>query len=69
MNIYVNPPNQCELCKSKVISRFIDAKTIMGTWANMCINCYATYGTFEPEYTNEYVKTDQGFECTKSGRI
>jgi hypothetical protein len=46
MSVYwIGPaPTQCDLCAEPITDTFIDGKTIMGPWANMCSNCYEEKG-------------------------
>lgn len=64
MNIYINPPDHCDICKDKITNTFYDGKTLSGLWANMCSNCYIDHG-FGPDYVTGYIKTEQGFKSTK----
>ncbi len=37
-------PTECDICNAPITDTFIDGKTIMGAWANMCENCHDTKG-------------------------
>jgi cytochrome c553 len=37
-------PTQCDLCTTPITDTFIDGKTIMGPWANMCSTCHEDKG-------------------------
>ena len=38
-------PSSCDICGSAIHDgHFIDGKTVMGPWANMCPNCHGSYG-------------------------
>jgi len=34
----------CDICKHPVGATFVDGKTTLGPWANMCEDCYKGYG-------------------------
>lgn len=38
------PPEKCDICNSPVTDCFIDGKTRMGPWANMCQACFIKNG-------------------------
>lgn len=38
------PPAQCDLCHGDIAKAFVDGRTAMGPWANMCIQCHAVHG-------------------------
>lgn len=40
-----NPPTYCDTCREPIGSTFIDGKTKLGAWANMCPGCFAFLGT------------------------
>lgn len=33
-------PSNCQLCLSKIVTRFVDGKTNYGPWAIMCVACH-----------------------------
>ena len=37
------PIQQCDFC-NKSVAVYIDGKTVLGPWANMCLQCYKTKG-------------------------
>jgi hypothetical protein len=37
-------PPFCDLCHQAIKGRFVDGKTQMGPWANMCLACHRTQG-------------------------
>lgn len=42
-------PTECDLTKSALhahdgMDEFVDGRTVMGSWANMCLRCYKLYG-------------------------
>lgn len=39
-----NPPKQCDLCGTPLLSRFIDGKTVHGPWGCLCVSCHAFEG-------------------------
>jgi len=42
---YINPPKKCDVCNGPFMNDcFYDARTVQGSWANMCINCFHEYG-------------------------
>jgi len=42
---HLNPPENCDLCHKPVGDAFVDGKTKMGPWANMCyVTCFPKYG-------------------------
>lgn len=41
---YGTPPEECDICGVKITTGFIDGKTRMGPWANMCPSCFQTHG-------------------------
>lgn len=42
--VYSGGNMKCDICKSEVLPVYVDGKTRMGPWANMCPICYAEYG-------------------------
>lgn len=61
------PPTQCDLCQNKIAHQFIDGKTQMGPWANMCPNCFTVHGIqlgegfgqkYERDETGIFYKTE-----------
>jgi hypothetical protein len=69
MNVYwTGPaPEQCDLCATPIIDTFIDGKTILGPWANMCVKCHSTKGCglgsgrgqrFVKQPDNKWIKTE-----------
>lgn len=34
----------CDLCHTEGLTTWVDGKTRMGPWANMCLACYAVHG-------------------------
>lgn len=38
------PPGECDLCHDAITTAFIDGKTVMGPWANMCRECFVEHG-------------------------
>ena len=41
---YINPPNVCDNCKLPFKTFMYDAKTVYGTWANLCSDCFNVLG-------------------------
>lgn len=37
-------PASCDICNGTIGAVFVDGKTKMGPWANMCGNCAKAYG-------------------------
>lgn len=37
-------PTNCDICRGLIGKAFIDGKTVMGPWANMCESCHALHG-------------------------
>jgi hypothetical protein len=37
-------PTQCDICTAPITDAFIDGKTRMGPWANMCRKCHVHLG-------------------------
>jgi hypothetical protein len=37
-------PAKCDTCQAEIKDEFIDGKTKMGPWANMCKPCHYRYG-------------------------
>jgi len=37
-------PETCDLCKEPMFEAFVDGKTEMGPWANMCLACHQMFG-------------------------
>jgi hypothetical protein len=33
----------CDICHTEKLLEYVDGKTIMGPWANMCLPCWARY--------------------------
>lgn len=38
-------PIKCDLCDHPITGTFIDGKTRMGPWANMCPSCHRIHGS------------------------
>lgn len=45
MKTYLNPPDDCDLCKHLIDDCFYDGKTCIGPFANMCQECFDNCGT------------------------
>jgi len=39
-----NAPKNCDLCNSFITDCFIDGRTSLGGWANMCPKCHKKFG-------------------------
>ena len=39
-----SPPDACDICAAVLVGIFIDGRTRMGPWANMCNTCHRQYG-------------------------
>lgn len=39
-----NTPKNCDVCKTEIKGHFVDGKTRMGPWANMCTSCHKKLG-------------------------
>lgn len=37
-------PAQCDICQEAITDTFVDGKTMMGPWANMCLICHRQEG-------------------------
>lgn len=37
-------PVECNICKDKIIDRFVDGRTTVGVWAIMCSACHTFIG-------------------------
>ena len=37
-------PTKCDICERPLKGKFIDGKTSMGPWANMCVSCHSHLG-------------------------
>lgn len=37
-------PDACQICEAPVNDDFVDGKTTLGPWADMCLTCYSHYG-------------------------
>ena len=35
---------QCDLCDKDSLQEYVDGKTAMGPWANMCLDCFKIFG-------------------------
>lgn len=38
------PPGVCDLDEKPLVEEFVDGKTRMGPWGNMCPDCHRMYG-------------------------
>jgi hypothetical protein len=38
------PDANCDLCGNPIGKLFVDGRTRMGSWANMCRACHSAYG-------------------------
>lgn len=43
-NFLKNPPKECDVCHSQLDTALYDAKTIYGSWAYLCTDCFNTLG-------------------------
>ena len=69
-----DPPETCDICKAPITSAFVDGRTSMGPWANMCLKCHAAKGTglgtgcgqqYEKQCNASYTSFDGSVrECT-----
>lgn len=41
---HANPPTRCDVCGAPITDEFVDGKTKMGPWADMCPGCFSAYG-------------------------
>ena len=41
---YGEVPTQCEVCGGEIKDDFIDGRTKVGSWANMCPSCHKGFG-------------------------
>ena len=39
-----DPPKACDICHDAVSTTFVDGKTTMGPWGNMCPDCFSEVG-------------------------
>lgn len=37
-------PSNCDICDCKITDTFIDGRTRMGPWGNMCPTCHVSHG-------------------------
>jgi hypothetical protein len=37
-------PEKCDICHGDIKDHFVDGKTKMGPWANMCEKCHRQHG-------------------------
>jgi hypothetical protein len=37
-------PTNCDICRRKLDDTWVDGRTKMGPWANMCRNCHRAHG-------------------------
>ena len=54
-----SPPTHCDTCDKAITTKFYDAKTQMGPWANMCPTCFTLgpgYGKLGQGLGQEYTK-------------
>ena len=35
---------KCDICHATIADRYVDGKTKVGPWANMCLRCHKTKG-------------------------
>ena len=65
---------ECNLCGKERLSEFVDGKTRMGPWANMCLPCYRKvgvglgqrYAVLTPESGSLSLKTQAAQAHTKA---
>ncbi len=62
--VYVNPPENCDVCGFAVGSEFVDGKTLQGSWANMCVSCFQKMGVGLGEGLGQWYQR-QGNEFVK----
>jgi len=41
---YIDPPQKCDLCCIPITTKFYDARLSVGSWGNVCPNCYRRFG-------------------------
>jgi hypothetical protein len=39
------PLKKCDLCNKEDLTSFVDGRTVLGPWANMCCDCFVEFGT------------------------
>lgn len=45
MAYYCGSPDElCDVCQGKIGDAFVDGKTKLGPWANMCVPCHKKVG-------------------------
>lgn len=37
-------PTSCDICSHPITETFVDGKTNMGPWGNMCPSCHGSHG-------------------------
>lgn len=61
-----DPPSKCDLCSHPITKVFVDGKTRLGPWGNLCPSCHTGYGAglgtgrgqrYERTASGEWVKT------------
>lgn len=40
----LSTPKECDLCCAAITTKFVDGKTVIGSWASMCITCHDRRG-------------------------
>jgi hypothetical protein len=54
-------PTQCDIDKRPITTEFVDGKTTVGPWANMCPQCFQRYGVgIGTGRGQRYVKQEDG---------
>jgi cytochrome c553 len=43
-DVSLSVPSHCDLCGLSILAVFVDGKTAMGPWANMCVYCHRANG-------------------------
>lgn len=59
---YINPPSCCDVCKQSIDSMLFDSYLPeIGTWANVCPECFEEYGgRLGTGMGQKYVRLDDG---------
>jgi hypothetical protein len=64
------PPAACDTCDTPITTKFYDAATVMGPWANMCPSCFTLgpgRGKLGTGLGQEYTKVAGSCEFKKTG--
>lgn len=67
---YINPPSVCDNCHCDFGRTMYDCKTVYGSWANLCTECFNVLGLgIGTGLGQQYIKEDSGDWVKYAGQL